>query len=445
MKRICLTLIMSVLILLTGCDLNPYTVTVKDTQIKVHVDLSEETWTMNQYNSTNLFMHNGNIYYKDSLRFHEITGKESKIMHKEFRSTEEMFLYEDEIYIYSGSYKYDSSRSKFVESGHKINFEESNTYSNYGNSHFTRYGSLIYVNEKKDNVQKLLEYNEVTNENRIIKEFNNVSSYNVFNDENYITVLERKIDDQIDLEKYSIYYDEKVCGDVYYDIVTNTKYYFDQYENQFYYYNDTKDEYVKIDSIIEGFIYFDFDYSQLYYYHNNLNEFYYYCDEIDKYVYYDEKIKQLYSYDDIRGEFVVENSSLSEIYFYDNEESQFSYIGSGYYYDLLLTVYNRNDLSIVVKEVPLCTTRSKYHDWFNYFDSKIYYIYVDDEQVLNFLSYDIETLSIRCEKYDYVNSNEITRISIFDNIYYYIMEDDKLVRINRDTGEVELVFEVNED
>ena len=67
MKRICLTLIMSVLILLTGCDLNPYTVTVKDTQIKVYVDLSEETWTMNQYNSTNLFMHNGNIYYKDSL------------------------------------------------------------------------------------------------------------------------------------------------------------------------------------------------------------------------------------------------------------------------------------------------------------------------------------------------------------------------------------------
>jgi hypothetical protein len=118
-------------------------------------------------------------------------------------------------------------------------------------------------------------------------------------------------------------------------------------------------------------------------------------------------------------------------------------------------------MSCLIKEKNLGIVDYENCNFINYFQSKLYVFSITKNSKLNAKIIGLENNVISDESYNYYfgdykeNNNEIfdfsspsyfnsidIKINIFDEKYFYIVEPLKVSRINRQSGNIEQVYEV---
>ena len=198
MKKIAIFLILFLLFLMTSCadfaqigGSFSHDYDIAKTKLSIYVDLSDDNWIQNKYNSSNLFKYKGYIYFKDNVRFYKIDGTSSKLLWK--ASSPATFTIENnEIYcvyeklsngysITSRAYKFspETDRVDYDDDGHSL-ITKLNKYNRLlpnisdldvlvMKDHW--YNDCYYyaLNYEEDNRIDIWEYNTFSDEYRMIK------------------------------------------------------------------------------------------------------------------------------------------------------------------------------------------------------------------------------------------------------------------------------------
>ena len=184
---------------------------IKDTELKVNIDLSKEEWIINQYNGQNLFKKDDEIYFKEYYRLYKINGMNSKLISK-MEYPGEAYLFENEIY-YNENYIANEPFSKYNYRTNKFDIKEDNEVIYYTRTTANDMTELLMVgypdssrivskyedryyyikssisNEIK--IEELYEYDSLTKKHTFIKTIGpNAEIVRVFNDEKHIIILE---------------------------------------------------------------------------------------------------------------------------------------------------------------------------------------------------------------------------------------------------------------